>query len=379
MNVVIVAPTFQQLQFILDSISLETVKVSRIVLADGPFAESFDLGFKGRHYQGSSYEYLEEVAVSAQYDYFLVCNHESSTLLGEIGIPASKILNFSILFFPMQFSEKARLLHRVRQSAPQNQFKLFVTGLSYAYHGTDLSSYSLPAVNLAGISQDLYYDFCMAKQVLQIPELDFSYALIGLAPYSFHSELSKSAENWRIPAYALALGDTHHYPLDSVHWHQMMFPLIERESKRIEMETEPFSFNDPIGLCAQLDYKMGSKQRLGARKRADIWKKKRFPNTVKENKIILRQYIHLCRTKNVKPILVIFPVTNIYRQFFSKQLLEEFYTDIEKIRDEEAVTILDYFADDHFSQQDFCDIDHLNRTGARKVSAMINESIKDAS
>ena len=159
----------------------------------------------------------------------------------------------------------------------------------------------------------------------------------------------------------------------------MMSPLIERESKRIETETEPFAFNDPIGLCAQLDYQMGSKQRLGARKRADIWKKKRFPNTVKENKIILREYIHLCRTKNVKPILVIFPVTNIYRQFFSKQLLEEFYTDIEKIRDEEAVTILDYFADDRFSQQDFCDIDHLNRTGARKVSAMINESIKDAS
>ncbi|MBR1553696.1 MAG: hypothetical protein IJ631_06790 [Schwartzia sp.] len=376
MNVVIVVSTVQQLQIILDSISLETIKVSKIVLAEGPFAETMDIGFNGRHFQASSYEYLEEIVASTQYDFLFVSDQSSNALLGEMGIPTSTIVNLTMLFFPVQLYEKVRLLHYLQRNIQGTSYKIFVTGLSYAYHGTDLSSYSLPTVNLSGISQDLYYDFSMAKRAMAYPQQSFRYAVIGLAPYSFHSDLSRSAENWRVPAYALALEDTHHFPLDSNQWRQLMYPLITRELRAIEKEKGAFDFNDPIGLCTQMDFVMGSAQRLAARKRAESWKWKRFPCTVKENKDILRQYIRLCHEKQILPILVIFPVTDIFRKFFSKQILEEFYGYVDELQKEENVLMLDYFASDAFSHQDFYDIDHLNRTGAKKVSSMIDEQLR---
>lgn len=102
---------------------------------------------------------------------------------------------------------------------------------------------------------------------------------------------------------------------------------------------------------------------------------KGFPISVEENKDILEKYIRLCHDNNVKPVLVIFPVTDIYRRWFSRRKLDEFYYIINQLKSKTDFAFLDYFNSKFFSNEDFHDIDHLNINGSVKISELINSEI----
>ena len=49
-----------------------------------------------------------------------------------------------------------------------SQYEIFSTGISYSKTGIDPNSFSLPLKSFAYASQDLYYDFQIAKRILKV-------------------------------------------------------------------------------------------------------------------------------------------------------------------------------------------------------------------
>ena len=84
----------------------------------------------------------------------------------------------------------------------------------------------------------------------------------------------------------------------------------------------------------------------------------------------------MCKSNDVVPIVTIFPVLNIWREFFSKRLIDEFYFIISEAQKKYSFHFLDMFEfDSKLQLNDFQDTSHLNINGAKKVSKYINDYI----
>ena len=108
------------------------------------------------------------------------------------------------------------------------------------------------------------------------------------------------------------------------------------------------------------------------------WLTRRFPETVKEYKKIFYDYLELCKKFDITPIVTMFPVTHIYREFFSKQVCDETYYIIRQAQKIYNFHFLNkYNFDEGVELKDFCDANHLNNSGAKKFSTFINNYIME--
>ena len=249
-------------------------------------------------------------------------------------------------------------------------YNIFATGVSYAWRGIDITSFSMPTLNCSMSSQDLYYDYQIATKLLNNPNA-FKYAIIGLSVWSFHYDESKikgfGGEQHLMLIYYNLLRDMHHYHIScedieeifDINVLHLPPPNNVDMNNLFEYPNSPAmqNFNYPLNV-------------MGARQRAESWNKKSYPDTVAENENIFYKYVELCNKNNIVPIVMIFPVTPIYREFFSKCILDEFYLIIHTFKDKLKFNLIDKFNfDDQMQPQDF--------NGAQKISKCINEYIME--
>ena len=135
------------------------------------------------------------------------------TLLKQIKLHSEHgkyIINFNNINQTMNFNLKVRLDYIKKNSA---EFKIFGTGMSYSQESLFEKYFDSKIFNFAFPSQDLYFDYQIAKFVLSVSS-EIEFALIGLAPYSFHYDLSKSNMiNFRLLNYFIALKDLHNFEM----------------------------------------------------------------------------------------------------------------------------------------------------------------------
>lgn len=73
--------------------------------------------------------------------------------------------------------------------------------------------------------------------------------------------------------------------------------------------------------------------------------------------------------RNQKVIIVLPPVTNVYKNaLLDKELFNKLY---ESVKEFQNIKILDYYHSDYFNDNDFCDGDHVNSEGAKKLTSLI--------
>lgn len=73
-------------------------------------------------------------------------------------------------------------------------------------------------------------------------------------------------------------------------------------------------------------------------------------------------------------ILTVFPVTIYYQTFFDMNFREFFYDALEQVNKE--IHLVDCFGDPFFDEEDFNDTDHLNNSGAAKMTLMLNHLLQ---
>lgn len=255
----------------------------------------------------------------------------------------------------------------------------FITGISYAEVAIDTEKLPFNIINLAVSSQDLFYDYKWAEMVLNNNEIgkNIKFVMIGLSYYSFQYDLSKSNFKDRVYMY---------YPIfKSCHNHLNANEIINNYNKFHKVASKIFKkdyINTFYSLLREnsdslwkdfvrrvMDEEKVEKDKWMVEKDCD----KNYPITVEENTKILKKYLSLLKSKEIKPIVVICPTSKHYYSKFSPRIKAEFIDIMNKVKNEFDIEVLDYFESKEFSDQDFYDVSHLNKDGAKKFTNLLND------
>jgi len=96
----------------------------------------------------------------------------------------------------------------------------------------------------------------------------------------------------------------------------------------------------------------------------------KYINSYKENIEILNSFVSFCNKRNVIAYLISFPSTRFYQKYLLKEYKESYISALNSIDGE--IQFIDFNDLDMFDDKDFLDMDHLEKSGAIKVSEFIN-------
>ena len=315
---------------------------------------------------------LKECIKNFYYDYILCVDNGWSTaflnFVQKCDVPKDRIV---ALNFP---SNENFLLERSLSYFKEHatEFEIFATGMSYAEVGLDVTQFKRPTFNFARSSQDLYYNFQTAKFAIKYANR-LRYALIGLAAYSFHYDLSKSANlQFLMLHYLIAFNDLHNFPMPV----ELYRKFLSEEYLSLKMPLESFDLNNPFHTKQPLCF-MTPQAKFSILQKNDGGKGKDFQETRDENIKILDEYLTLCEENSIFPIIFLMPLSQGYMKYYNKWRLDELRYLVEKacIKHSSAIFV-DAWRIDVFTDEDFYDYGHMNLLGAAKFSAFLNRVIE---
>ena len=187
---------------------------------------------------------LKECVQNFRYDYVLCAENGWSDdflkIVQEYGVPKEKILALNFLCHDNFIFERSLRYFKTHAT----EFEMFATGLSYAEVGLDVTQFNRKLFNFARSSQDLYYNLQTAKFAISCaPCGKIRYALINLAPYSFHYDLSQSTNlQFLMLHYFLAFNDLHNFHMLADTYRKF----LRAEYFNFRLPLEPFDVNDPF-------------------------------------------------------------------------------------------------------------------------------------
>ncbi len=309
------------------------------------------------------------------YDYVVIAsqyNNEIYTQLINLGVEESKILEF-YMYFGLYYNHVAKRIYYM--STISEQVEAIATGISYMVNAIDVKILNHKTHSLANASQDLYYDYHTIKYILENFKDDYpklKYLLIGLSYYSFEYDMSLSSMKTNVVLYYEAFKCKHHCT--------NVEELVNRRNKENIIGKNIFKFDDKdmaifdwhienTNIKNVINEEVGKRQAL-------IDCNKNYPETVRENIEILKEYLQLLKENNIKPIIIVCPVSKYYSKYFDKRLKSEFYENINYIKKFYDFEVMDYFESDLFKDDDFYDVSHLNENGSRKFTKILNKQIK---
>lgn len=327
----------------------------------------------------SFYDSMPEIVQQKYFDYIIISDiiKDAGTEnrivkdIKRVGVPAEKILNMSH-FASFSFFSIYNALKNFCSPSAKSRIKcnFFVTGVSHAYAGTDIQEFSMPGMNLALTSQDLFYDYELAKIVLKNKRY-IKFCIIGCAPFILHADLTKSVNIDRALAYYPVVKTLHNHWLSE----KILLELFNSTYvKSYDLFDTEITFEDCFRSCTQnKDFLIDDF--INARKNLAEWDNKYYAKTVDEYKEILTNYVKDCLKVNVQPLLVIYPVSEFYNKYFSAKIFEELRYFLNDLSQEFQVPFYDYAADTRFNISDFFDVEHLNVRGAKKFSRILNSKL----
>ncbi|WP_415782874.1 hypothetical protein, partial [Bacillus manliponensis] len=275
-----------------------------------------------------------------------------------------------------------------------------IVGLSYSLFGIEAAKLRKQAVNLSLASQDMYYSFKILKELID-KNKSIKNCIIGVAYYSFHFDLSKGSEAFRIKdVYYPLFKDRHHYEIldeqnnrehDSLekfvsNESRILLDINSLESKIMDLyyKNEGLSyFNSHIvrknasllGDQSLLDLTVEKKIVLGKDRAQRHNKALKHKETVKENEKVFSDMLKYLNKKNIKPIIVVFPTTVYYKDHLDSAFKEEFYNKLNTFKKEHIFSVVDLFERNDFNENDCLDLDHLDLEGAIKVTNILNNHL----
>ena len=117
---------------------------------------------------------------------------------------------------------------------------------------------------------------------------------------------------------------------------------------------------------------------LAARKRIDTWSDREFPETRAENVKILDDYLTLCESHNIRPIMFLPPMAEGYVRYYDRQRLAEFYYFVKEAKKKHPSSVfIDGWKFKSLKDTDFIDVDHLSTQGARKFSLFLSKIMEN--
>lgn len=310
-------------------------------------------------------------AMILNYDYIIIASQYNSPIYSQLiklGIEEAKIFEY-LDFLNNRYNPFEYKIKRFEKEPLK--YETLITGISYFVTGIRGEYLNKVGINLAFDSQDLYYDYNIAKYLLTKYENRIKYAIIGLNYYSFQYDLSLSSLKDNVKLYYPRLKKSHNLNIYECDYDRLLInKSIADKILRVTNEGDYELNNESISLTNQKDLEgIGMKQAM-------LDCKKNYPKTVEENKIILKKYLRLLNNYDIKPIIVICPTSKYYYNYFSDRIKKEFLNLINEIQKEYSFQFIDYFQSDLFDDSLFGDVSHLTYEGGEKFTNILNKVIK---
>ena len=355
----------------------------------------------------NSYSFiLEKDLYKYEYDYIIILDSNSKLIIEKLiqnGINSEKIVDFFhcinqyVKTYYNLYNNNVSyscLYSRIGKIKESKDFEVIVSGCSYSLYGIIEDQVRYKCIKFTLPSQDLYYDYSIIKEVLKVKKR-IKYCIIGIAYYSFDFDLKFSSDSPRIlTVYYPIFKDSHHLKLPENYLanqgKENINNLVNTDiDKFFSKEVYNYAIKNLLKLNLTPDFAESywydegfyktlneEERKLGARKRVDSHNKFNHPDTYREYKDILEEYLKLLNHYNIKPIMVVFPTTKYYYENFDLNIKDRFYYTINELKNNYDFQLIDMFKSEKFDLTDFMDWDHLNKKGATKMTQYLNDLIE---
>lgn len=259
-----------------------------------------------------------------------------------------------------------------------NSVNIFCLGSSHIFYGIAPEFFSNKAFNAAHVSQSLKYDnYIFNKFENQMDSLKC--LIIGISYFTLISELENGDEDWRTKYYSIYYKSNFHpfeprynfelYNFNSKTWNRVIKSMLNIEN-HITVDSLGFGtqYNyssrviniDSVGFCAAKRHTLTISTKL-----------------LNSNKESLYSIIDKCSRKKVKVLLLTTPTYQSYYERLNKKQLDITTKICGDLSNKyENVSYINLLRDKRFNKDDFYDADHLNNIGAKKLTIILNDTIR---
>lgn len=272
-----------------------------------------------------------------------------------------------------------------------------ITGSSHALNGVWEPAWN-NAISLSMHSQDLYYDYVLARRAIDCNKGKYKNCFIVMGYYIAFQDLSLSKwsrENVISKVYMHTINDSHNWenPTKIDLWDfnkEIILTDIERNACESAIIT---TFKD-IGSYYSHVRKRGAffdlegkewhqltnedQDKLGKIRAESHNKIFEHKDSYEENKVIINDYINFLHEMEVTPIVVIPPFTSHYNKYVDQDMKQGVMDMLNGVEKEVQFVDFNTIAPPEgsgstqlFDDTDFMDTDHLNQKGAVKMSTLL--------
>lgn len=285
------------------------------------------------------------------------------------------LIEFRLGIIPNSYSIKKDCLEK-----NQRKLKVLILGTSQANYALNPQVFDQNGCNIANSNQDLYFDKKLLEIYIQkLPNLQT--VIIPVTYFSLEFKLSNTDEAWRQFFYKRWFNisppdNSIEDRLNIKNWsylalygprtswgflyHGLDFSLADNNNEHGWFASPKTSLDDSKG-----------------KQRANLHTSEMREEYLNQNRNNLRQMIELLQNKNIRPIVVIIPVTKNYLQNIDQLKWVREQETLNEIIENSNLTLFNFMSDDRFTTSDFADgSDHLNIQGASKFSNILRDAIQ---
>ena len=276
-------------------------------------------------------------------------------------------MEFKLSNIPNSYSEKSRILHENIQN-----IDFIALGSSQALYSVNPECFHLKGLNLANVSQSYSFDWFLLNEILN-KKNKISFLFLPVSYFSFGYDLADSPEIWRIYFY--------------YHYFQLHSPEIDHWDSRCYSEVMRYGFKTALtssiqsksnDLIAQMNvYGWIARHSSvpntliseeSGKKRVELHHSLLNYSNRKKNIQYLENIFNLCNQHHVKVILFEPPVWKTYQKFQKAEIEESNDSLINYLKGKYSFHFIPASEFQSLELSDFYDNDHVNPSGARKIS-----------
>lgn len=273
----------------------------------------------------------------------------------------------------------------------KDSIEILILGTSQATYGVDPEAFDLYAYNLANLAQSIYFDKRITLSLLpDLPKLKYVFISIGYHSLAFSSQFNR--DFWSYYGNGIKYKNTNYFfaNLSPTLFGYTPKVAYAMHKKRIMNRWKygkdiiDFEVQDDVDL-----FKPAVKGFIAFEGRdtgnfnpdAYAFLSNNYTEIIDESdekeEILadLEDFIEILIAEGVTPIIMVLPTYSEYNKYLNKTYVDGNVEASKRIADKYEIEYWDFSDSDKFDIDDFHDMDHLNREGALKFSAMLNDSI----